>query len=490
MSQMASIDLSIIMPEIVLLVFSFIILVAAPFLRRRHFGSALALAGLVISFIFVITAWNNPRTGYFDMVTSDNFALFTKAIFLLVCGLVVMLSHGWLARRHMDRAEYYALLLASTVGMMVMTASTNLMVIFLGLEIMSLPLYVLAGMQRDNLRSTEAAAKYFFMGAFASAFFLYGIALIYGATGTTDLRQIFMGAGVAMQKHALYMTAGAALILIGFAFKIAAFPFHMWVPDVYQGAPTPVTAFFSVGPKAAGVAALLRILMIGFGGMTEKFGPVLWILAFFTMAVGNILALRQDDVKRMLAYSSIAHAGYLLVAVTAGGAEAVSAALFYLLAYAFFNIGAFTIVAIVESRHDGSNHIDTYRGLAARHPWLAVFLAVFMFSLAGFPPTAGFFGKFYIFAAAVKSGHLLLVIVAVINSLISVFYYLRPVKAAFFDTDEAPVPADVATSIPQATRLDAMTALTLTLTTIGTMGLGLAPGWFLQLAVASVFIML
>ena len=501
MTQMAAIDFSILMPEISLVVFSFAILLLTPFLKRHAWAPGMALAAMAVSFVFVVAGWDNQRSGYFDMVISDNFALFAKAIFLIAGGLTVMLSHDWLHRHGIDRAEYYALLLISLVGMMVMTSSANLMVIFLGLEIMSLPLYVMAGLQRDNLRSTEASAKYFFMGAFASAFFLYGIALVYGASGTTDLRQVYLTTGITMQQHALYLTAGAGMVLIGFAFKIASFPFHMWVPDVYQGAPTPVTAFFSVGPKAAGVAALLRIFMIGFGGLTASFMPLFWVLAVLTMTVGNVLAIMQDDVKRMLAYSSIAHAGYLLVAVTAGGPDGVSAALFYLLSYAFFNLGAFAIVAIVESKSGGSNHIDTYKGLAARHPWLAVFLALFMFSLAGFPPTAGFLGKFYIFASAVKSGHVLLVVIAVLNSLISVFYYLRPVKAAFFEKEDVHIMADASDAgqsgmapaaipqIPEA-RLTPMVGSTVGIAALGTLVLGILPGWFLQLAIASVFMIM
>jgi len=483
MSQLAAINIGIIMPELTLLVFSFALLLFIPLLRKHSIAPALALVAVAISFLFVLMGWNKPMSGYYDMVICDNFCLFCKMIFLISCGLTVLLSHDYLARRNTDRAEYYALMLLSTVGMMVMVSSQNLMVIFLGLEIMSLPLYVMAGIFRTNLKSNEAAAKYFFMGAFASAFFLYGIALVYGAAGTTDLKQIFMSTGMALQNNPLYLMIGAGLVLIGFAFKIASFPFHMWVPDVYQGAPTPVTAFFSIAPKAAGVAALLRIFMIGFGGIAGSFIPLFWVLAFLTMTVGNVLAIRQDDVKRMLAYSSIAHAGYLLIAVTAGGSEAVSAALFYLLSYAFFNMGAFAVVALVESQRGGSNHIDTFRGLALRHPWLAVFLALFMFSLAGFPPTAGFIGKFYLFSAAVKAGQVWLVVAAVLNSLVSVFYYLRPVKAAFFekapDDDTAP-----------AVAYRPMVAVAIAVTVIGTLGLGLLPGYFLQLAASSVFIIM
>jgi NADH-quinone oxidoreductase subunit N len=482
MSQLgAAINLKIVMPELALLVFALIILLAVPLTRKRFLSPTLAIIAVLTSLYFIFISWNRQETGYFDMVVCDNFCLFCKLIFLLTCGAAILVSRDYLARRSIDRPEYYALMLISTVGMMVMVSSPNLMVIFLGLEIMSLPLYVLAGFMRSNLKSTEASAKYFFMGAFASAFLLYGIALVYGGTGTTDLRQIFISSGIALYKNQLYLMIGAAMVLIGFAFKIASFPFHMWVPDVYQGAPTPVTAFFSIGPKAAGVAALLRIFMIGFGTVYADFAPLFWLLAFFTMTIGNILAIMQDDVKRMLAYSSIAHAGYLLIAVTAGSNDAVSAALFYLLAYGFFNMGAFAILIIIENRSGGSNHIDNFRGLASRHPWLSVFLALFMFSLAGFPPTAGFFGKFYLFSSAINTGLVWLVVVAVLNSLISVFYYLRPVKAAFFDSagDEVRRPV-----------VGPMIAVAIIITVIGTMVLGIFPGYFLKLATSSVFMII
>ena len=477
----AAINLEIVMPELTLLVFAFAMLLVVPLTRKRAISPALSILAVIVSAYFVVASWNQQGNGYFGMVICDNFSLFCKLIFLLTCGAAVLISHDYLARRLIERPEYYALMLISTAGMMVMVSSPNLIVIFLGLEIMSLPLYVLAGYVRSNVRSTEAAAKYFFMGAFASAFLLYGIALVYGATGTTDLQQIFMSSGIALYQNQLYLMIGAAMALIGFAFKIAAFPFHMWVPDVYEGAPTPVTAFFSIGPKAAGVAAILRIFMMGFGTVFQDFAPVFWLLAFFTMSVGNILAIMQNDVKRMLAYSSIAHAGYLLVAVTAGGQEAVSSALFYLLAYAFFNMGAFVLVIIIENKSGGSNHIDTFRGLASRHPWLAVSLALFMFSLAGFPPTAGFFGKFYVFSAAVNAGLVWLVIVAVLNSLISVFYYLRPVKAAFFDRLEED---------GGRITLHPLIIITIIITVAGTLVLGILPGYFLKLAASSVFMIM
>lgn len=472
----AMIDYSLILPELTLLVFAFAILLFAPLARRAWIAPAVASVAMALALAMVCTLWGQTRSGFFGMVVLDNFGLFCKIIFLLAGGMTCLLSHDYLTRRNIHRPEYYVLLLLSIVGMMVMIGSPNLIVIFLGLEIMSLPLYVMAGFNRDSLKSSEAAVKYFFMGAFASAFFLYGIALVYGGAGTTDLPRVFASTDMVLSAGRTYLLIGAVLVLVGFAFKIAAFPFHMWVPDVYQGAPTPVTAFFAIAPKAAGVAAILRIFAVGFGHMTVSFGPILWILAFLTMAAGNILAIRQDDVKRMLAYSSIAHAGYLLIAVAAGGREAISSALFYLLSYGFFNMGAFAVVMILEEKSGGSNHIDSFRGLAARRPWLAVSLALFMFSLAGFPPTAGFFGKFYLFAAGIKAGLVWLVVAAVLNSLISVFYYLRPVKVAFFETaDEGD--ARIVSS--------PLVTVVIILAVIGTLTLGILPGFFIGLASSS-----
>jgi NADH-quinone oxidoreductase subunit N len=479
MSQLsAAINLNILLPEITLLAAAFILLLFIPLMRQKIYSVVLVIIAVLVSLMFIVKSWNNPQSAYFGMVVCDNFSLFCKAIFLFTCGSVAMLSRDYLKSRGLDRPEYYAMLLISTAGMMFMVSSSDLMVIFIGLEIMSLPLYVLAGFLRDNLRSNESAAKYFFMGAFASAFFLYGIALVYGGTGTTDLVKIYTSTGFAIHQFPMYFLIGAALVLIGFAFKIASFPFHMWVPDVYQGAPTPIAAFFSIGPKAAGIATLLRIFMIGFWGVFDTYGPLFWMLAFLTMTVGNILALMQSDVKRMLAYSSIAHAGYLLIAVTAGSNDAVSAALFYLLAYGFFNMGAFAIIILIENKTK-SNDIQAFRGLSSQHPWLAVLLALFMFSLAGFPPTAGFMGKFYVFSAAIKSGLVWLVVAAVINSLISVYYYLRPVKAAFFDKVEGD---DVAA---KGLTLSPLFVIVLILTGLGSLGLGIFPSYFIDLAEAS-----
>ncbi|MGH8015300.1 MAG: NADH-quinone oxidoreductase subunit N, partial [Candidatus Zixiibacteriota bacterium] len=382
--------------------------------------------------------------------------------------------------KNINRPEFYALLCMSTMGMMVMATTTDLVVIFLGLEIMSVPLYVMAGMARHSLESNEAGIKYIIMGAFASGFLLMGIAFIFGSSGTTDLRRIAADFSYLVANQRLYMYSGAALTLIGFAFKVAAVPFHTWVPDVYQGAPTPVTAFFSVGPKAAGFAALLRIFSFGFEDMLVL-SNIFWVLAVLTMSVGNVLALRQNNVKRMLAYSSIAHAGYILVALAVGGGDAVSAAIFYLIAYGFFNLGAFAVVTQLETRAGGKSEFGELAGLSKAHPYLSTILAVFMLALAGFPPTIGFFGKFYLFSAAVNAGYIWLAVIGVLNSFISVYYYFRVVKVSFLDSFEgAYAPVSYTPAL--------ITVLVITIA--GTVGLGIFPSQLLEFARSAVFTIL
>ncbi|KAA3631931.1 MAG: NADH-quinone oxidoreductase subunit N, partial [Calditrichaeota bacterium] len=323
----------------------------------------------------------------------------------------------------------------SVMGMMVMANSTDLIVIFMGLEIMSVPLYVLAGFAKRNLMSNESGIKYFIMGAFASAFLLMGIAFIFGAAETTDLRRIVANFTYTYSQSQAYLVSGIGLILVGFAFKVGAAPFHSWVPDVYQGAPTPVTAFFSVGPKAAGFAALLRIFLYGFNQF-EALSTLFWIIAVLTMIIGNVLALRQTNVKRLLAYSSIAHAGYVFVALAVGGTNAVSAAVFYLVAYSLFNLGGFAVVTMLETKAQAKSELSELAGLAKAHPYLSALLALFMFALSGFPPTVGFIGKFYIFSEAVKNGFIWLTVIGVMNSFLSVYYYFKVIKAAYFDKAE------------------------------------------------------
>jgi len=473
----ASIDFRIIAPEIALLVSAFIILVTANIKNIGKLAPHIAAAGMVLSLLLSIGQLHNLQSGFFGMIMSDDFSSVFKIIFVASSLVILLLAQRFLSAKGLNRPEFYALLCISTMGMMVMATTTDLVVIFLGLEIMSVPLYIMAGMDRHSLESNEAGIKYIIMGAFASGFLLMGIAFVFGASGTTDLRRIAADFSYIVSNYRLYMFSGAALVLIGFAFKVAAVPFHTWVPDVYQGAPTPVTAFFSVGPKAAGFAALLRIFSYGFEGM-ESLSTAFWVLAVLTMTVGNILALRQNNVKRMLAYSSIAHAGYILVALAVGGGEAVSAAIFYLIAYGFFNLGAFAIVTQLETRAGCKSEFTELAGLSKAHPYLSTFLAVFMFALAGFPPTIGFFGKFYLFSAAVNAGFIWLAVIGVLNSFISVYYYFRVVKVSILDRFEG-VFAPVSYTPALVT--------VLVITIVGTIGLRIFPGHLLEFTRSAFF---
>jgi NADH-quinone oxidoreductase subunit N len=345
--------------------------------------------------------------------------------------------------------------------MVVMAASNDLITVFLGLELMSLALYVMVGSRRGQLESNEAALKYFLLGAFASGFLLYGIALIYGATGSTNLRGIvaFMSDSP-LGRSPLFVT-GALLLIVGFGFKVAAVPFHMWTPDAYEGAPTSVTAFMSAGAKAAGFAALLRVAGTALAVSDIDWRPLLSGLAILSMTVGNVTALLQTNVKRMLAYSSIAHAGYVLVALAAGGSQGTAAALFYLAVYSFMNLGAFGILALLGRGQDERVLVSDLAGLGFRQPLLGIAMTVFMISLGGIPPTAGFMGKIYVFGAALDAGLVPLVIIGVLNSVISVFYYLRITVAMYMSEEPAGGPVEVSWAVPGTIALIATLVLTL-----------------------------
>jgi NADH-quinone oxidoreductase subunit N len=472
-----SIDLGMIGPEILLLAVASAVLLIGTSRRLAVAVPTFTLVGFAAALYLASTQWGVQASGFADMVLCDSFGVMFKVIYIVAAIVTVFLGYHYMKVKGLHRPEYYALLLLSVVGMMVMANTADLVVMFIGLEIMSLPLYVMAGLNRRSLESNEAGIKYFIMGAFASAFLLMGIALIFGAAESTNLRRIVTDFNYIAHSASAYLYGGVALVLIGFGFKIGVVPFHTWVPDVYQGAPTPVTAFFSVAPKAAGFAVLLRIFVYGFGG-AEAFSTVFWVLAVLTMSVGNILALRQDNVKRMLAYSSISHAGYVLVALAVGGASAVSAAIFYLVAYTMFNLGGFAVVSLLETRTGCKSEFSELAGLSKAHPCLAAVLALFMFALAGFPPTAGFFGKFYVFSAAVHSGFIWLAIIGVMNSFVSVYYYLRVIKTAYFDTVEGPVTAAV---------VEPAVILALAITAIGALGLGFFPQQLLEFSQVAVF---
>jgi NADH-quinone oxidoreductase subunit N len=383
------------------------------------------LAVIAIAGIATVSTWGIGGIAFSGQVSGDAFASFFNLIFLLVGFLVVITSPNYLERNGIHFGEFYTLILLALVGMSFMAAGKDLLIIFLGLETMSISLYVLAGFHKNRPKSNEASLKYLLLGAFFTGFLLYGIAMIYGAAGSTNVEAIGDYLEVTQNPLYGYMGIGLALLFIGFAFKMALVPFHFWSPDVYDGAPTPVTAFMSTAPKAAAFAAALRVFYFAAGPLNENWSQILWIVAVVTITLGNFSALAQTSVKRMLAYSSITHAGYLLVGFLARNELGASGMLYYLLAYGFMNIGAFTIAYLVNRRGEGNYALSDYAQLGARNPVLALLMSIFMLSLTGIPPLAGFFGKLYLFSAAVQAGYVWLVVIALLNSVVSVFYYLR-----------------------------------------------------------------
>jgi NADH-quinone oxidoreductase subunit N len=360
---------------------------------------------------------------YSNLWIVDDYNLFFHLVFLLIAAMTILISIDFLQREGMNHAEYYALLLFATAGMLTMSGANELMMVFIGLEILSIATYVLAGFRRTDLKSNESALKYFLLGSFASAFFLYGTALIFGATGSTNLFAIAETLRSA-QVQASLVQLSAAMMLIALCFKVAVAPFHIWTPDVYEGAPTPVTGFMSAGPKAAGFAVLIRIFLTAFPTLDERWTSMIGLIAALTMVLGNVVALVQTNIKRMLAYSSIAHAGYVAVAFAASSERGVAAALFYLLAYSLMNLGAFAIIVMLSRSGEKLVNISDYAGLASKRPRLAAALSLFLLSLAGAPATAGFAGKFFIFQAAVESGLVWLAIIGVGTTVVSFYYYL------------------------------------------------------------------
>lgn len=395
--------------------------------------AVLSLVGLGLAAGEAVLLWGASESAFNESLVLDNFAIFFTLIFLLIAGLTILSSIQYVRQTGIHEGEFYALVLFATVGMILMAGANDLIVFFLGLETMSLAVYVLAGIWRADSRSSEAAMKYFIMGAFATGFVLYGIALIYGAAGSTNLNRIAAYLAEQPREWPLYLVGGGFLLLAGFAFKVGAVPFHFWVPDVYEGAPTPVTGFMSTAVKAAAFAAWGRILMHKLSPLDGDWVFPLWVIAIGTMTLGNLLAITQTSVKRMLAYSSIAHAGYLLIAVVVGEEWGGLSLMYYILAYALMTVGAFAVLSFLA---EGNNTRETYgdfAGLGFKRPFIALAMAIFMLSLAGFPPLAGFVGKFYLFRAAVNAGHLALAIIGVLNSLLSVIYYLRVIVAMYME---------------------------------------------------------
>jgi NADH-quinone oxidoreductase subunit N len=384
----------------------------------------LGVIGLVGAALASLALWDKNASS-FGLVSADNFGLFVTFILVMVGILSLSISSPSIDREDLPRGEYYALMLFALSGMMLMATATDLLVIFLALEVLSIAVYVLTGIRRDSPVATEAAFKYFLLGAFSSAFFLYGIAFTYGVTGSTHLDRI--GSVLAAQSLTTRPMAMAAvgLLIVGFAFKVSAVPFHMWTPDAYEGAPPPVTAFMSTGVKAAAFAAFVRVFLSALEPMRASWSTVLWPVAALTMIVGTVVGVAQTNVKRMLAYSSIAHGGYLLLALISGNDYGKGAVLFYLLTYAVTNIGAFGVIVLLEDRGRSNDTLADYNGLWHDHPGLAALMTIFLLSLGGFPPLAGFIAKWYVFSAAIRSGYVWLAIIGVLTSVVSVFFYLR-----------------------------------------------------------------
>ena len=416
------------LPEIIMIVAGTLIMVVEPLLgenKQTAFGQHSMIA-FFAALVAAIAANSAPGLSFSNMLIVDGFATFFRVLVIGVGILSVLSASQYLRREHADSAEYYALLLFSVTGQCIMAAANELIMIFIGLEISSIATYVLAGYLRDDKRNNEAALKYFLLGSFATAFLLYGIAWIYGTTGSTnlvDIRTELLTPGT--ERNVILAGTAAALMFVGFAFKVSAAPFQIWAPDVYQGAPAPVTLFMSAGPKAAAFAVFLRVFMTAFQPIATRWEPFVWSSALLTMIIGNFAALTQTNIKRLLAYSSIAHAGYVMVAIAAHNQIGIAAAMFYLAAYALMNIGAFAVVTHFSRQGEKYVNIEDLAGLGWKQPVTAGLFAIFLLSLIGVPLTGGFFGKFYIFKAALDANLVWLAVLGLLNSAVAAYYYLR-----------------------------------------------------------------
>jgi NADH-quinone oxidoreductase subunit N len=476
-------DLIRVLPETIWCVFGVLLMLLQPFTRNRNVLNSFAILGAALGGVATLYAGFPGGSAFGGLIQMDAFSVFFHLLIGLVAFLVMLASGSYLERENLDAAEFYALIFFATAGMGVLASAQELLTAFIGLEMSSISSYVLAGYRRDTLKSSESAMKYFLLGSFATAFFLYGIALVYGATGTTNLAH--MGSADATSN---LLKLGLALILIGLGFKVAAAPFQIWTPDVYEGAPTPVTALFSAGPKAATFALLLRIFAM-VPAATHFWFWAFWILAALTMFVGNLGALMQTNVKRLLAYSSIAHAGYILVAFAAvtflagnsdtGAAPAYAAVLFYLLSYALVKLGAFTIVSQLGGAGEKHLSLDDYAGLGRRQPVVAAALTLFLLSLLGLPVTAGFFGKFYIFKAAVGSHLIWLAVLMAVNSIIGAYYYFRLIVVMYMREPEGKAAPAAVIGFPLTVNV------VLTVTALGTVYFGLFPNQVLTFVLQS-----
>jgi NADH-quinone oxidoreductase subunit N len=469
-------DLIRFLPEIILTVMGTLLMVLDPIIHRKSskaFGH-LAILALLAAGAASIFAYTREGPAFGGMLMVDGFATFFRVLVMIVGILTVLPSYGFLARQNAEAGEFHSLLLFSIAGQSIMASANELIIVFIGLEISSIASYVLAGYLRDDKRANEASVKYFLLGSFATAFFLYGVAVIYGCTGTINLTAVHNALTSPDAPSGLFVGLAAALMFVGLAFKVSAAPFQVWAPDVYQGAPTPVAAFLSAGPKAAAFAVFLRIFMTAFEPIGHGWEPLVWGSALLSMIIGNFAALLQTNIKRMLAYSSVAHAGYVMVALTARSEIGIAAAMFYLAAYALMNIGAFAVVSQISGRGERSTSIDDLAGLGQRQPMMAAMLTIFLLSLIGVPLTGGFFGKFYIFKAALESHLYWLTVLGLLSSAVAAYYYLRVMVVMYMhEPGEATAKME-----PPSAGLRAA----LILPAIGTLFLGIFPGWILEFA--------
>ncbi len=424
--------LIVILPEIILSIFGMLVLIAGVFSEGKEYKTSyngyISIVGVIFAFFSLFLIYGKNVSAFNHMVVLDGYAWFFKLVTLIIVALTIFSSMNYTVKKKIDSGEYYALILFAAVGMMLMASSTNLIMIFIALEMMSVAIYCLAAFKKNDEKSVEGAIKYFVLGAFSAGFLLLGIAFIYGATGVFDLKDIAKFIKIYPEYlHNPMLLGGIALILTGFLFKVSTVPFHMWTPDVYEGAPSPITGFMATGVKAAAFSAFLRILLTSFNHFVNEYSAIIAFFAVLTMFGGNLLALPQKNVKRMLAYSSIAHAGYILVGIVAATYLSSSAILFYLLGYGFMNVGAFSVLSAANART-----LDDIKGLGLKNPFLGIAMSVFMFSMAGVPPAVGFLGKFYLFSAAINAKLYGLTILAVINSAISAYYYLRVLVYMYF----------------------------------------------------------
>jgi len=469
----------LVLPVVCLAAYGLLTMILSALFRGDSRGPVGAtLVGLVMTGVILVVQWREwtiagPQETAFGLVRIDGFGLFFSFILLIVAFLTVLMSLTFLEREGADHGEFYSLLLFCLAGMFLMLHTTHLMMVLIGLEVFSLALYVLCGLTRGRIRSVESALKYFLLGAFSSGFMVYGMALLYGAAGTLDMGGI--GSAALGQPDNLLLWAGMALVLIGLAFKIGVVPFHQWIPDVYTGAPTNVTGFMAAATKTAAFAVLLRFLFGAFGGFSEIWIPLIFWLAVLTMTIANLVALAQTNMKRLLAFSSIAHAGYVLIAVVSNSTAGVEAALFYLAAYALMTVGAFAVLVAI-GRGDAENErgykLSEWAGLGWSRPMLALAMSFFMFSMAGIPPTGGFFGKYVVFKAAIESHQYTLAVIGVLNAVIAAFYYLKVIVTLYMrepEDDELPLPVPLAVGA------------VMLVSVVGIIYLGIAPGRLLEM---------